>query len=433
MTKKRITKPLVNPAFVLSGRYNGLSIIQELGRRGVEVYALDSTRSVGSFSRYARFWRSPDPLENEDDFINFLLEKGEDFEYPPVLFPARDHWVTAVSKHRDRLQPYYISSVPGWEIVELLIRKDRFYPWALKKGYPVPRLYHQDELLTANSEVFPVVAKRKYRGLSGQEPGMVSLSQRLEQHRMVILKDKASVNNFVKANRDILSHIIFQEYIPGMADRMYTVGIYASRKSDVLGVFTGRKVRGFPPDIGDCVVGQAEKLPSELVTLVKKMVRELNYQGLAEFEFKRDLNSNEFKLLEINPRSWSWIGITPACGVNLPWMAYADLTGTEAIAYQESVVGDGEVKYINVIADAWCCLWVNKRAGFPEYQMGLGEWLKSLRAKKRVYAEFAWDDPLPGLSALVRFVIEAVSALPRKVLSTVHSCFTPTSSWKSRR
>lgn len=431
MTKKRITKPLVNPAFVLGGRYNGLSIIRELGRRGVKVYALDSTRSVGSFSRYAKFWRSPDPLENEDDFINFLLEKGEDFKYPPVLFPARDQWVTAISKHKDRLEQYYLPSVAGWEIVELLICKDRFYPWALEKGYPVPRLYSPDELLEASPWVFPVIAKRAYRCLSGQGPGMSSLSQRLEQNRMVILKDKAAVDNFVKTNEDILPNIVFQEYISGMADRMYTIGIYANRKSEVLGVFTGRKVRGFPPDIGDCVVGQAERLPSELVTLVKKMVRELNYHGLAEFEFKRDLNSNEFKLLEINPRSWSWIGIAPACGVDLPWMTYADLTGIEAIAYQESAVGDGEVKYINVIADAWCCFWVNKRAGFPEYHLGLREWLKSLEAKKKVYAEFAWDDPVPGLSALVRFIIGATFALPRKLGAAIGSCLAPIISWKS--
>ncbi len=401
-----------NPALVFNCHYNGLSIIQELGRHGVQVFALDSTRSVGTVSRYAEFWRCPDPLKDEEGFINFLLDRGRIFKVPPVLFPTNDHWVTAIAKHKVHLERYYIPCVADWSVVELLVRKDKFYPWAMERGYPVPKLYPIDELMKAESDVYPVIAKPKYRRLSGQgrEGDKGNIVKRLDENRMVVLESNSALHRFLSANEDLLPYLIFQEYVPGMADRMYTVGIYADRNHDVLGIFTGRKVRGFPPDIGDCVVGQAEKLPSELVTLVKKMVKDLHYHGIAEFEFKKDPRNGEFRLIEINPRSWSWIGITPACDVSLPWIAYADLTGIEKVLCKESVVDQGDVKYIKILEDFWNCKHSYKKSGFPAYQMSMMQWWKSLRAKKKICAEFCYDDPIVGLYSLVTFTKEVAAA-----------------------
>jgi predicted ATP-grasp superfamily ATP-dependent carboligase len=389
-----------NPALVFNCHYNGLSIIQSLGRRGVRVYALDNVRSVGTHSRYAKFWRCPDPLVNEDAFITYLLEKAQKFTSKPVLFPTNDHWAMAISKHKKLLQKYYIPCVADWETVKMLVYKDQFYPWAIKHKYPVPLLYAKDELLIADSTIFPVIAKPKYRRISNLPQNVPNLSDKLDQNRMVILKNADALKNYIVMNEEILPYIIFQEYVPGMADRMYTVGIYANTEHKVLGEFTGRKVRGFPPDIGDCIVGQAEKIPAQITDLVTKIVTDLNYQGIAEFEFKRSLKTNEFKLIEINPRSWSWIGITPACSVNLPWMAYADLTGRINISFTKSQIDNGDVKYINLLEDFLDCLHNNKKAGFPEYQMNIWQWMNSLRAKKKVFAGMCWDDPLPLLNAI---------------------------------
>jgi len=393
-----------NPALVFNCHYNGLSIIQELGRHKIQVFALDSTRSVGTVSRYAKFWRCPNPLDDEEGFINFLLDRGKKFKVPPVLFPTNDHWATAISKHKTQLEQYYILCVADWSVVELLVRKDKFYPWAMERGYPVPKLYSIDELMKAESGIFPVIAKPKYRRISAKKyKDTKDLVKKLDKNRLVSLDGKRALDKFLSENKELFHHILFQEYIPGMADRMYTVGIYANKNHDVLGVFTGRKVRGFPPDIGDCVVGQAEKVPPELVKLVKKMVKDLHYQGIAEFEFKKDPRNNKFKLIEINPRSWSWIGIAPACDASLPWIAYVDLTGIEKTPYTKSVTDQRDVKYIKILEDFPNCIYRNKNSGFPEYQMNLVQWWKSLQAKKKIYAEFSLDDPIVGIYSLVAF------------------------------
>ncbi len=394
--------PNKNPALVFNCHYNGLSIIQELGRHGIPVFALDDYRSVGSFSRYAKFLKCPNPLENEQGFIDFLLNIGSSFDKPPVLFPTNDHWAIAIAKNKMLLEEYYLPCVADWPITKMLIHKEEFYPWASERGYPVPRIFQISELLKGVQSDFPIIAKPKYRRIPIQVTDGITLDtlKRLDNNRMVILNNTDELKQFILTQNDIISHFLFQEYVYGYADRMFTIGIYANKSHNVLGLFTGKKVRGFPPDIGDCIVGQSQEVPTELVQMVKDFVYKSQYHGIAEFEFKKDTRTDEFKLIEVNPRSWSWIGITPACDVSLPMIAYKDLTGCSDTVYKFSNAFTGEIKYIRLLKDFRNCIYGNKKAGFPEYDMTFRQWWGSLNAKKKIYAEFCWDDPIIALYSI---------------------------------
>lgn len=386
-------------AFVFNCHYNGLSIIQELGRRGVRVYALDDVRSVGTFSRYARYVKCPNPLTHEQPFIELLLELGPRFAEKPVLFPTHDHWASAVSKHRERLSEFYRPCAAGWDCTRLLIEKSRFYAWAEQRGYPVPRTWAWDQAAQIPPEAFPLAVKPEYRRISGSDPAAGRRLRALDRLRLTRLDSPAELRAFANSQAALLPHMIVQEYVAGLSDSMYTVGVYASADHRVCGLFTGRKLRGFPPDVGDCTAGQAEALPAELVEMVRRLAEEIGLEGIAEFEFKRDARTGQFRLIEVNPRSWSWVGITPACGVSLPWLAYQDLRG-EPVTDSESQAATGSVKWAKTLDDLLNCLYFNQRAGFPEWSLSLAEWRASLKAGRRVWAEFAADDPLPGLYAL---------------------------------
>lgn len=402
---------MIHSALVFNCHYNGLSIIQELGRHGVPVYALDAVRSVGTVSRYAHYWPCPDPLCDEEAFIKFLMEKGSEFDQKPVLFPTNDHWATAIARHKSELEQWYLPCVADGSVVDLLISKDRFYRWAMERNYPVPHLYSSDEVLRGDREIFPLIAKPIARRSSNLCVGHQDLDQFLDSHRMTVIHNIPEFNQFITRYADYLDYFLFQEYVPGMADCMYTVGIYANRQHEVLGLFSGRKVRGFPPDIGDCVVGQAEKVPENIVACVKEMVCDLGYSGIAEFEFKKDPSTGKFRLIEINPRSWSWIGITPACGVSLPWIAYADLTETELVKYTESNVGNGEVVYLKLLEDLQNRLYSYRQIGHPEYNQNITTWIKEMRGKKKIFAEFSWDDPSVAIYALSSKGISALKGI----------------------
>lgn len=387
-------------ALVFNCHYNGLGIIQELGTRGVKVLALDNARSVGTYSRYAKFYRCPDPIVAEGAFIQYLLNLGPKFREKPVLFPTNDHWATAISRYKNELSQFYVPCVADWPTVETIILKRRFYVWAAERGYPVPKCWTKAELHTIPNVAFPIVAKPEYRRISSDVDATSHIAQKMDRLRLALLEDRGQLDEFLLNHQDVLDYLLFTEYVAGLSDRMYTIGIYANREFEVLGMFSGRKVRGFPPDIGDCMVGQIERVPKRLQDLVKKICREINYHGIAEFEFKRDAITDEFKLIEINPRSWSWVGITPACGVSLPWIAYADLSGIETVSYAESHLSTGSVKWVRILEDLPNCLAKNRRAGYPEWAMTLGQWCKSLKSDRLVIAEFSIKDPLPGIYSL---------------------------------
>lgn len=405
----------MRPALVLSCRYNGLAIIRELGRRGVPVIALDSRRSVGRLSRYAQFSLCPDPLVSESAFVDFLLEMGPRFETKPVLFPTHDDWASAVSRHKQALSAYYVPCVAEWPAVELVIQKQRFHDWAVARGYPVPRSWRAAEHAAIRDTDFPLAAKPECRRISGNDAANRAKSDRFDGARLTVLRDRFELERFLSDHRDLSDSLLLQHYVRGLSDAMYTIGVYANRAHEVLGLFTGRKVRGFPPDVGDCVLGQSEVLPDELKALTRQMCRELGYQGIAEFEFKRDPETGKFWLIEINPRSWSWVGITPACDVSLPWIAYADLAGFAPPAGVESSARTGGVKYVRLLDDLVHCLDGNRRAGYPNWHLTARQWWSSLQADRLVLAEFVWDDPLPAASALRQTARSLAGILVRKI------------------
>jgi len=398
-------------ALVFNCYYNGLAIIRELGRRGVTVYALDNCRSVGTFSRYGRYLPCPDPQVAESAFINFLINLGPSYDNKPVLFPTNDHWAVAIARHKEKLSQFYHPCVAARETVELIIEKHRFYNWAISRGYPVPRSWRGSATQDIPDRAFPLAAKPEYRRISSNDPEIKKQAKVMDKLRLNVIRDRKELVEYITKYRKLLSGLLLQEYVEGMSDCMYTIGVYANHYHEVLGMFTGRKVRGFPPDVGDCVVGQIEQVPEELKTMVKKICREIQYQGIAEFEFKKDSVSGEFKLIEINPRSWSWVGITPYCGVSLPWLAYCDLTGNSPVKYQESDLPDGSVKWVKIIDDFANCLFNNRRTGYSQWSMSFKQWRKSLRANQLVKAEFAPDDPMPALVATYMIIKKSIDRL----------------------
>jgi len=405
-------------AIVFNCHYNGLSITQELGRRGVEVLALDSVRSVGSYSRFARFQHCPDPLVAENAFIDYLMQLGSQFNDKPVLFPTNDHWAMAVSRHKEDLAQFYRPCVADFSVISLLIEKQRFYEWGLSQKLPLPRSWRIVDAAMIPNDAFPLVAKPEYRRIASNDLKMGKYARIFDKLRLTILKTRKDLAEFVGQNEDLLPYLLFQEYVEGLSDCMYTVGIYADRNYEVKGLFTGRKVRGYPPDIGDCIVGQVEEVPNEIKCLVKGICKSIGYHGIAEFEFKRNSVTGQFKLIEINPRSWSWIGITPACGVSLPWMAYADLAGLESIQYTECDLPSGSVKYVKVLEDMKNCFYGNRQLGFQDWDMTISQWRESLQAEKIVCAEFAKDDVMIGVRACYSFMKSIIESLIRSVKKT---------------
>lgn len=380
------------PAVVFNCDYNGLALIQALGRRGVPVFALDSIRSIGTRSRYARYERVPDPSIDEEGFITALLALGKALVGKPLLMPTNDHWAEAVSKHKERLSELFNVSCVESETMALLLDKERFGFWCMEHDVQAPKVFEVVGLRQDPEEMrFPLAVKANARRKSGQNAEGAAWARAADALRFRPCRNISEVNQVYLEARKNCVPVFAQQLINGRSDCMRTIGVYANN-GHVLGIVYGRKVRGYPAEYGDCIVGQAEPVPDWAENLVRKVCALLRYTGIGEFEVMEDATSGERYLIEINPRSWSWVGVAPAAGVDLAWLAYSDLVLGDKLDWCHKSCLDGKpVLFSKVLADFQnTVLWYRWDA--REWAKSPWRWWLEYRGKQRVFAEFSRDD-----------------------------------------
>jgi D-aspartate ligase len=316
----------VSPAVVVDvGWVNGLAAIRSLGRAGIRVLALDHRRSALGFrSRYAEPVVTPDP-QDEEEFVSFLAEL--DVERAPV-FATHDEPLNAIARAGDRLGERFLYPFPPWEVLGRIQTKRGQLEAAGRAGVPTPRTAYPTSAGEARAAAellgFPVLVK----------PSSTEGFKRRFGKQAFRCEAAAEVER-AYAEAEPYAPMV-QEVIPGGDDALYTLGSYLSREGEALGLFCGRKLRQTPPGVGTCRVGEALWV-DEVVDHGLTLLRALEFHGLSQVEFKRDPRDGAYKLMEVNPRLFQWHGLAAACGVDLPLIAYRDLTG-EAV---EAVSANG--------------------------------------------------------------------------------------------
>ncbi|HZN21825.1 MAG TPA: hypothetical protein VFB57_04635 [Gaiellaceae bacterium] len=308
------------PAVVVDvGWVNGLAAIRSLGRTGAPVVAVDHRPwALGLRSRYALPVQSPDPAADEDGFVEVLAELGDELGRPAPVFPTHDSGLNAIARAQGLLGERFLYPFPGWDALERIQSKREQLEAAAAAGVDTPRTAHPRsaaEAVAAAEEIgYPVLVK----------PADPVEFKRVHRRQAFRCESAAALEEaFGKAEP---YGPMVQELVPGGDDALYTLGSYLDASGKPLGLFSGRKLRQTPREVGTCRVGEALWV-QEVVDAGLRFLGALGYRGLSQVEFKRDPRDGRFKLMEINPRLYQWHGLAAACGVDLPRIAYCDLLG----------------------------------------------------------------------------------------------------------
>jgi D-aspartate ligase len=346
------------PAAVVDvGWVNGLAAVRSLGRAGVRVLAVDHRPSALGFrSKYAEPLMSPDPFEDEHRFVNFVRALGE-----VVVFPTHDDSLNALGRYADDLEA--LTPFPSWDVLERVQSKRAQLEQAAAAGIDIP---------AGDPDTFPVIVKPERS---------VEFKRRFRRQAFRCSTPAELEEALAKSNE---FGPIVQELIPGGDDTLYTVGSYIDADGRALGVFCGRKLRQTPPGIGTCRVGEAVWV-QEAVDAALTLLAAFDYRGISQVEFKRDPRDGRYKLMEINARLWQWHGLAAACGVDLPLIAYRDLTGDPLPDARMN--GNGK---------RWAITLLPGERPLPQ-------------RPPYVDAVFAADDPKPALVHLARVVRSALT------------------------
>jgi D-aspartate ligase len=371
-------------AVVVGGDFHGLAIARSLGRRGVPVCIVDDEYSIGRFSKYATLAVRAPTLRKENETVDFLIDMGRRLNLNGwVLFPTRDELVVAFSRHRPRLMEIFRVPTPDWEITKWAWNKWNTYSLAQKLGIPIPQTWCPRTLddIDKIDAAFPLCLKPAVKEdfFYATKAKAWRANTRDELRTM-----------FQEASRHVGSNeILVQEIIPGDGTTQFSSCVFI-KEGVAIGSMEAQRWRQHPPEFGRAATFvQSIDLPIvEEPTL--KFLREINYYGLAEVEYKLDARDGKYKLLDVNARTWGFHALGSPAGVDFSYMLYADQVG-EPI---EMCHGRSGVGWIRMVTDIPTSI-----AGICAGRLNVRTYLQSLRDCK-IESTFSHEDVLPSLAEI---------------------------------
>jgi len=371
-------------AFVLGMNETGLTAVRCLGREGISVKGFDTgAKRAGFRSRYCRAEVCPDPLHRPDDLVRFLRHQVKDRSQKVVLFPTSDLFFLFLSRHRAQLADKFLMSLPSEDVAESVVNKRSLYELAAANDTPFPQSYfpgtYDEAFAVKDSLRYPAFIKPYWGHQWRQYFGGIHKGFKVQ-----------SPDEFLARFREVLDSghsALVQSYITSPDDDLFSLSLYVSQTGEVLATFPRKQVRQYPPNSGTVTLAVSER-NAELVADGTRFCRSIGYRGIAGLEYKLDREDNQYKLLDFNPRLMLSDSLTAYCGINLALIQYLDLTCQTPAPRRESPEG---VKWLYSMADFYSFKQYHERG-----ELGFKDWLNSLKGA-RVFALFAWDDPLPFL------------------------------------
>lgn len=305
-----------------------LAVVRSLGAAGYRcVVTASSPASIAGGSRFcARCVNVPRALERPDDFADAIAALAAE-EQASLVVPIAEPAVLAILPIRTRLLPAVVP-FPDLPAFSALTDKQRLLEEASKLGIAVPAqvvISHAGEvdLLDFGALRYPIVLKpaRSVSGDSGARAKLgVSYAAEPQQLRRKIL-----------ALPRAAFPLLLQERIVGPGTGIFLL-IW---DGEVRARFAHRRLCEKPATGGVSVYCESISADETLVERSRKLLDRFGWRGVAMVEYKRDAETGQPHLMEVNGRFWGSLQLAVDAGVDFPRLL-ADCALGEAVERQIS-------------------------------------------------------------------------------------------------
>ncbi|PBC24784.1 ATP-grasp domain-containing protein [Mesorhizobium sp. WSM4311] len=383
---------------ILGGAHGTLALARSFGARKVPVWLVSNDTPLPGFSRYARrtmTWPGPD----DGGAVAFLLDLAKVHGLGGFLLIAGgDPEVRFVSQSIDRLSAAFDVVLPPWEQLKWVCEKPLLYRRAGELGLAVPLTYAISSLEQAEAAEFrfPVILKPNMGGRS-----------RFARAKAVLANDRAAfLAAYAWAAEEIGSdNVVVQEMIPGGGEGQFSYAALWNEGAPVA-EFTARRTRQYPVDFGYTSTFVEVVDEPQLIDAARRLLGSIAHHGLVEVEFKRDARDGSMKVLDVNPRPWTWFGLGAAAGVDLGAMLWAVQSG-QPVKTGSARPNTSWMYLVRDIVAAGRLISSGRLAKLAYF---------SSFAKVRAWATFQANDPMPGL---IDVPLTAWRVLTRRILSAI--------------
>lgn len=267
-----------------------------------------------------------------------------------ILFAASENYVHRIFSNYDILSDYYI--IPYISPDKGLYYSDKmnFYKVCEEKNFPYPKAQSVNRETYKDAVVdldFPLILKP------------IESSDYFElnfegKEKAYILEDEVA---YEKAIMDIYNHgyghdMVLQEFVPGPVTNEYVLNVYSDSKGKVRLLSLGQIILDHPDSAlrgNYLAIASPEKneATKKLYKDIQIFLEDIEFKGLANFDFKWDENHQTFKVFDFNLRQGRSSFFSVVAGANYAISVIDDLQDNP----REIIYGDKEFIWLDCTED----------------------------------------------------------------------------------
>lgn len=376
--------------------HGGVGAIRSLGRLGVPMYAITEDRyTPAALSRYlhrAFSWPTTG-TEEPAVLLDGLRRIGRSIGRPAVLIPTDEEAAVLIAEHQEELEGHFLFPRTDPELPRRLASKQGLHELCVEHGVPspaaaFPQSYEDVEAFAAEAR-FPVVAKNREAFVRRKRPAV---------HGTTCIRTPDHLLGLARGWGE-RPGVILQEYLPREQAEDWIVHAYFDQDSTPLTMFTGVKVRSWPPHAGMTAHAYVVDNP-DLALLAAQFIKRIGFSGIIDLDLRFDRRDGQYKLLDFNPRMGAQFRLFEnEAGVDVVRAQHLHLTGRKVPEAEQRAGHRYVVENIDLPA-----LLAYRHSGYTTPHA-------PARASGTELAWLAADDLKPFFTMLARFVRPGVKHL----------------------
>lgn len=288
-----------------------LAITRSLGKSGHKIYVgSDKSRSLSSVSQYChKSFIYPNPTIHPDEFIECIRETCVANNID-VLLPVSDITTLLVTKHKNQLPVTCQLPFPDYGTLSTAADKVALFRKAKQLNIPIPKTieitkFDKNVLNTININ-YPLVIKPGRSRVSTKN-GWLSTN-------VTYAHNKDDLERQLADFQESIYPVMLQEKIQGPG-----VGIFVcSQHGQIVAMFSHKRIREKPPSGGVSVLRESTEIHPSARQSSIKLIKDLNWHGVAMIEFKIDSETGTPVLMEINGRFWGSLQLAIDSKIDFP-------------------------------------------------------------------------------------------------------------------
>jgi predicted ATP-grasp superfamily ATP-dependent carboligase len=211
---------------------------------------------------------------------------------------------------RERLEPDVHIFSPSRESFDKATDKDFMHSLCLKMDVPVARGMRFDQLMAdgkGDALQLPLVLRTRRQNVGGEKAGW----------KAAYAETTAQLFNLYSEVKEYADNVIVQEYHPGVEDHVQIL----MHDSDVfmVGDYIGEH---HMPLAGGVTVQRVSCHHEGLVNDAVKLLKAIDFEGVAGVQFHYDLKTDDYIFLEINPRFSGGLPTVIMAGFEAPFLLW---------------------------------------------------------------------------------------------------------------